>query len=487
MQTRKAVAIIGGGASGLLTAIQLLSQSGASGPRVYLIEKQDTFGFGAAYATNDASHLLNVRAGNMSGFPDDPRHFIDWLQADRAGKAAAATPCCFVSRQTYGHYLRSILRDAVTGAGAAGRFYIVPDEAVSIRAMPRGGYSVRLALGKDIEANGAVLAFGNPPPHPPGVSDGGVFESPYYIGDPWSRDMSLLEPKDGTILILGTGLTMVDAVLSFVREGHRGPIVAISRRGLLPRRHALTAPSSPPPVPPRLISSLAASLRAVRYAVREHTLRGGDWREVVDSLRPMTAAYWRSLPLVEQRRFLRHLRAWWDVHRHRLAPEVANSLDALVEGGSLKIVRGRLKSFCLTGDVHAPVSATWTPYNTGGSTKMAVSRIVNCMGPGHDPRHSPFPLVRQMLAGGLIAADELGLGVAVDGMGRVIGTRGEAQPALFALGPATRGAFWEVTAIPDIRVKAAEVAKAILLAIQENGQEGRPSGYDCSEGNAAVN
>ena len=466
MQTTQAVAIIGGGASGLLTAIQLLSQSRRGGPRVYLIEKQDTFGFGAAYSTNDPSHLLNVRAGNMSGFPDQPRHFLDWLHADCKDGTAPVTPSCFVTRQTYGRYLRSILHGAVIGAEAAGRFYVVPDEAVSIRAVPGGRFSIRLALGKDIEADCVVLAIGNPPPHPPGVSDGRVLASAHYVGDPWSTDMPFLAPEDGTTLILGTGLTMVDAVVSLERLGHRGPIVALSRRGLLPRRHASAAPSHLPPAPP-LTSNIVADLRSVRRAMREQALRGHDWRDVIDALRPITAAYWRSLPRLEQQRFLRHLRAWWEVHRHRLAPEVADKLDALTKSRKLEILRGRVKSLSLTGDPCAPVCVIWTPHASGASVHMSVSRLINCMGPGHDLRHSPFPLIRQMLSDGFIRPDALGLGLAADGIGRVIGKRGRGEPALFAIGPITRGTFWEVTAIPDIRVKAAEAAKAILQALQE--------------------
>ncbi len=354
MQTRQAVAIIGGGASGLLTAIQILSQSRRLGPRVYLIERQDTFGFGAAYSTTDPSHLLNTRAGNMSGFPDRPDHFIDWLRANSEDGAASVSTTSFVSRQTYGRYLRSLLHDAVTGAAAAGRFYIVPDEAVSIRAIPGGRFCIRLALGKDLEADCAVLAIGNPAPDPPDVGDNGVLASPPYIADPWSCGISSIASNEGRILVLGTGLTMVDAVLSLAREGHRGPMIAMSRRGLIPRRHALTAPPDPPPAPPVLMSNIVADLRSVRRTVRRQALSGRDWREIIDTLRPVTAAYWRSLPRPEQQRFLRHLRAWWEVYRHRLAPEVADKLDALVNGGKLEIVRGRLKSLSLSGRRAAP-------------------------------------------------------------------------------------------------------------------------------------
>ena len=463
MQDRQAIAIIGGGASGLLTAIQILSQGGRDSPRLYLIEKEETFGFGAAYSTNDPSHLLNTRAGNMSGFPDKPHHFLDWLQANGEGNAVPVASSCFVSRQTYGRYLRALLSDAVTGANAAGRLQIVPGEAVSIHRRPNGRFYIRLARGNEIEADGVVLAAGNPPPHPPGVEDDGVLTPPHYIGDPWSSSIAEIEPEAGTVLILGTGLTMVDIVLSLARQGHRGQIIALSRRRLLPRRHTAAPPADMPPPPP-LTSDLVADLRTIRRSVRETC--GRDWRDVVDSLRPITSAYWRSLPFPDQQRFLRHLRPWWEVHRHRIAPEAADKLEALLRSGKLEIRRGRLKKLALTPDAPLPVSVTWTPKATGGQMQFQVAKIINCTGPGNDPRHSPLPLIQQMLSEGFVQPDLLGLGLAVDDISRIINKSGAAETLLFAIGPVTRGTFWEVTAIPDIRVKAVEVAKAVLLALQ---------------------
>jgi uncharacterized NAD(P)/FAD-binding protein YdhS len=444
-----------------------------------LIEKEETFGFGAAYATNDPSHLLNVRAGNMSAFPSQPGHFCDWMKANDGDGAQPCSSLSFVTRQTYGRYLRSLLRDAALGPDAAGRFYVVPDEAVSIRTISDGKFSLRLALGKDLEAGCVVLAVGNAPPYPPGVEDKGVLASEHYIGDPWSLAAADFKAKGGATLILGTGLTMADVVLSLERAGHWDPIIALSRRGLLPRQHAAATASIPPPAPPPLVSNIVADLRTVRGAVRDLTLRGRDWRDAIDSLRPITSAYWLSLPRSEQKRFLRHLRVWWEVHRHRLAPEVASRLDALIQAEKLQILRGRLKSLCLTGEASAPVSVDWLPYGERITARLPVSRIINCMGPGHDPRQSSFPLMRQMLAAGLIKPDALGLGIAADGNGRVIGSDGCAHPALFALGPVTRGTFWEVTAIPDIRVKAKEVAAAILIALRQKAMVRASLALDC--------
>jgi len=43
----------------------------------------------------------------------------------------------------------------------------------------------------------------------------------------------------------------------------------------------------------------------------------------MDGLRPHWDMLWRRLPEHEQRRFLQHVARYWEVHRHRMAPQVA--------------------------------------------------------------------------------------------------------------------------------------------------------------------
>jgi uncharacterized NAD(P)/FAD-binding protein YdhS len=466
MPDRPAIAVIGAGASGLLTAIQLLTQSGRGGPRIYLIEKSDVFGAGAAYSTNDPAHILNTRVINMSAFPDKPNHFLDWVGKTGACGPEMPTPSCFVSRHTYGQYLRALLRDAAISGDAAGRFYLVADEAVSLIRDGAGGFVIRTAIGKDRPVQAAVIATGNPPPHPPGVEDDGVLTSSYYVGDPWAAIAAASAPaKNSAVLLLGTGLTMVDFAIALTRDGHTGPIIALSRRGLLPRPHGLPA-RQPLPPPPRLSSNIVTDLASLRRTIADEAARGRDWRDVIDALRPGTTAYWRSLPLSDRQRFLRHLRPWWDVHRHRLASEVAAQLQNLLQKGALEIRMGRLKALSLSKGAQEPVTVTWTPRASQTRVQFQVSQIINCTGPGNNPALSPFPIIRQMLADGLVRPDALGLGIAVDSASRVIADAGFADRRLFAVGPATRGTFWEVTAVPDIRVQAANVAREVLAVLE---------------------
>ena len=231
---RPSIAVIGAGFSGLMSAIHLLLRSGPGGPRVYLIEGSDAFGLGAAYATESGRHVLNTRAGNMSVFPDSPDHFLEWLRAQHG--TYGVTTASFITRRTYGEYLQSLVREAACGAHAVGRLYLVPDEAVGLQADPGGGFAVSLKVGKVQRVDAAILATGNSPPHPPQIPEAGFFDSPHYIDDPWAANaFDAVKPHD-TVITLGTGLTMVDVALLLKARGHDGPVIAISRRGQLPRR-----------------------------------------------------------------------------------------------------------------------------------------------------------------------------------------------------------------------------------------------------------
>jgi uncharacterized NAD(P)/FAD-binding protein YdhS len=331
------IAVIGAGFSGSLLAVHLLRRS-LSEDRIYLIERSAEFGRGLAYATGNPRHLLNVRAGNMSAFSDQPEHFLDWVRGlpeeERHGISMTADWLTFVSRWLYGSYIQHILAQEIWGEGRANRLHLVADEAVALHPTARG-YRLEVGSGRSYEVDAVALAMGNFPP-------GGAI--PGYVANPWGPDAVTYLDPDASVLLVGTGLTMVDVVISLLDRGHRGEICAISRRGLLPRTHAAVAPAPrflpPAPAPRRAL----ALLRALRAEIRRAEAEGRDWRSVIDSLRPDTQDLWRNLPLEEKRRFLRHLRPWWDVHRHRMAPAVATRIAQARERGQLTIQRARLGS-----------------------------------------------------------------------------------------------------------------------------------------------
>ena len=441
------VAIVGAGFSGTLLAVNLLRHGG---PRTTLIERAPSPARGAAYSAAAPEHLLNVRAGNMSALPDQPDHFARWLDG-------RGLPGGFVPRQVYGDYLADLLASA--SAAAPDRLRIVRAEATGAEV---GGDGVRIALTGDtaITANTLVLAPGNLPPSVPGGLDADDLPPGCYVADPWRGKLAEGLDDDDTVLVLGTGLTMVDVALLLDARGFGGTIVAVSRRGLAPRAHDAAAP---PPLrrdrPPATAIGLLREVRARGQAI--------GWRGAVDELRPMTQALWRALPPAERRRFLRHLRAWWDVHRHRIAPEVAGRLAAMQAAGRLRIVAGRLISWRAEGN---GARVTFRPRGGSGEEVVRAARVVNGTGPQGDLRRVDDPLLACLRDAGLLRPDPLSIGIDVDQDARCLDSDGQASDRLLAIGPMTRGAFWEIVAVPDIRRQVWSVARRLSHAQWVEGE-----------------
>lgn len=435
------VAIVGGGFSGAMLAVHLLRL----GSRVTLVERKGDPGRGLAYGAADPIHLLNVRAGNMSAYPDAPAHFAEWL-GERGVANAAPT---FAARRVFGDYIEEQLASATSGA--ADRFTHIQDDAVDIETGGRGA-AVSLGGGSSLQADAAVLALGNlPPPAPPGI-DPARLPPGAFFADPWAPGAAAGLTGQDEVLVVGTGLTMVDIVLLLEARGFTGPIVALSRRGLVPLPHG-----DDPPTADRRSSAPAALDSALVRELRERAA-AIPWRHAVDELRPFTQQLWHVAPLHQRRRFVRHLRPWWDIHRHRIAPEVHARIQSLIRSGRLRVGAGKLLSATAGG---AGVAVHWRPRGSDAPEGMTFSRIINCTGPEADLGRSREPLLRRLLDRGAIRPGPIGLGIDVDGGARVLDATGTANPRLLALGPLTRGMWWEIIAVPDIRSQVADVAASL--------------------------
>ncbi|HEX8125993.1 MAG TPA: FAD/NAD(P)-binding protein [Allosphingosinicella sp.] len=412
------VAIVGAGYSGTIAAVEIARA--APGAAIVLIEKSGHFAKGAAYGTTSPGHLLNVRARNMSALAAEPMHFADWAVGEGYG------PDDYVPRRDYRRYLAALLDSAPGVTRLTGEAVAVEDEGV------------RLASGELVRCEAAVIAGGNYPSRLPAAFGGRV------VQDPWSADGMAAVAEAATrgrdLLLVGTGLTMVDMAVGLEESGFSGRILAASRRGLVPRAHLSPAAEPLAWDPPARLDALIRAVRA-----RE------PWRAAVDGLRPHSIALWKGLSESEQRRFLRHLRPWWDVHRHRIAPRVAARIEAMRASGRLEIAAARI--------ARVEGETVTLGRRGGGELRRRFDAVINCTGPEGSIERIADPLIRNLLESGRARPDRLGLGFDVDGDSRLAGTG--PSPALYALGPLTKGVFWEIVAVPDIRGQAKGVAEAV--------------------------
>lgn len=441
-----AVAIVGAGASGALVAAHL-HRTSPSLPAA-IVDAGDRAARGLAYGTPYGAHLLNVPAGRMSALADEPDHFLTWLCRRDAGAHART----FAPRATYGDYLGDVLQSV---SQPPSRLVRVPGAAVGLTRAVDGEWVVHLHDGRQVRAARVVLALGNlPPADPLRLGDSAPRR---YMVDPWAPGVAQGLASDAPLLIIGTGLTMVDVVLALRAEGHTGHVHAVSLRGTLPLAHASHVPRSLA-APSGTCRSPRAVLHWLRGEAALAAREGADWRAVVDGLRPHTQAIWQAWTQSERASFLRHARAIWDIHRHRAAPSVANAMHALIEQGSLTVHAGRVRALAEHAD---GIEATYVGRGSSVERRLQVARVINCTGPASDYAALPLPIVAQLRRAGWLVPDPLRLGIETDGDGRVLGSDGSPVPGLLTIGPLRKPLLWETIAIPEIRQQAAALAQLI--------------------------
>jgi uncharacterized NAD(P)/FAD-binding protein YdhS len=412
MGTRCTTLVIGGGASGTLTAYHLLQRTDQ---HVLLVDPASHPARGTAYATTDDQHLLNSRAIAMTVDSAHCAHFLDWARSNDLD----SQPVAFLPRRRYGDYLTECLETA--RRANPDRYRHLP--ATVTRLAPDG--TARLSTGQVLRADHVVLATGHAAPlTPPGLPP-----HPHHITNPWTPGALDAVPTDRPVLLVGTGLTAVDVTLTLTRHRRRtAPVHAISRRGLLPQAHAL--PHAAATTPTLTATTLRGLIRQLRAAATTAT----DWRAVVDGIRPHTGTLWQRLTPADRERFLRHAARWWETHRHRMAPAVAARVEDLRATGELRVHSGDVRHLDLS----------------------RYGAVVNCTGPA-SALHQP--LVRHLVAAGTARPDPLRLGLDVTTDGTLPG-----HPRIHVVGPARRGQLWETTAVPEIRAQAETLADRLVNA-----------------------
>jgi uncharacterized NAD(P)/FAD-binding protein YdhS len=443
------VAIIGGGFTGATLTAQLLRKSGGS-VSVALIERAARLGRGIAYSTECTEHLLNVRARNMSAYPDDPEHFLEWA---RLNHDPGASPDDYLPRPLYGQYITSVLQQEIERYPR--QVEHVQDEAVSIARVAETA-EIRLRSGRKLFADKVVIALGNFPPVDPRLP-GRTPHSLHYISNPWKASALGDVSHDGSVLLVGSGLTSVDVAITLRGRGFRGTIHILSRRGVVPRTHKAAAVWTPfwDDQSPRTVRGL---VRLIRMQVEAAERAGNNWRAVIDSLRPFTQEIWRCLSLKERRRFLRHVRPYWDVHRHRIAPAIGARLASQIQDGQIEIRAGRITAY--SEDIDG-VDVTYRDRESGHLVPLRVDRVINCTGPESDCRRVDDPLLADLMRQKLARPDSLFLGLDVSPDGALIDAHGAASSLLYAIGPVRKGSLWETIAVPELRVQVSELSRLL--------------------------
>lgn len=459
------IAIVGAGFSGCLVAVHLLKT--ANRPLlIELIDRSHEIGPGVAYSTHDTSHLLNVSAGKMSAFSDDPGHLLRWLDYNRSELAAFLpndlNASSFIPRHIYGLYIQSILEEAEAAASSNVRLERVIDEVVAVEPQAKSAI-VSLRSGRAFVADKIVLAVGNAPAVPR-ASQTKDNDTP-YVRHGWSASALAGLELDAPVLLIGTGLTMMDMVVSLHSRHHQGKIYAVSRRGLFPLTHRSTKPYPAFLTPDTAPKTIRGLLRCIRSEVQTAAEQGCDWRSAIDSLRPITQQLWQQLGRVEQRRFLRHATPYWDVHRHRIAPEMGDVVQEMLESGQLTITAGRIQDYQAAPD---GVAVTVRDRQTQTNRVLQVSRAVNCTGVQIDYRQLPQSLIANLRAQGLIRPNDIGLGLDTAADGAVLDARGNRSSLLYTLGTPRRGDLWETIAVPELRDQALALAATLNQAVLAN-------------------
>jgi uncharacterized NAD(P)/FAD-binding protein YdhS len=448
------IAVIGGGFSGTLVAVNLARAAGDRSFRIILFERAARFARGVAYATMSPQRLLNVPAAMMSALVDQPGHFLAWLQT-RDPRAQAGT---FAPRRLYGEYLEELLARAA--AAGSTTIELVRDEIVDLR--PCGSQSAMILSGRGgarLRAQRVVLALGNPRPEDAVACPDDLRESRKYLGNCWEAGILDGLRSQARLVLLGAGLSAVDVIVEARARGFTGPITVISRHGLLPQRHRCVPARPVAPIDATASRTARGLLQQLRHAAAHCEREGGDWRLVIDALRPAIPGIWRAFGRAEKERFIRHLGSRWDVHRHRIAPEIDQVLDKARREGQLNVIAGRVRT--LTG-YGTGVELTFSRRGSSDVETLVADRIINCTGPARTLRTGRSPLLDALLARGLARPDPLALGLEVTDSGALIAADGTASERLFALGPILKGQLWETTAVRELRVQAHDLARHLL-------------------------
>jgi uncharacterized NAD(P)/FAD-binding protein YdhS len=444
------IGIIGGGLSGTLVALKIL-QDYKRPVQILLFEKKPAQIFrGIAYSSQLKFQPLNVRAMQMNIDENRPGDFCRWLKTsgkDYLENIPEAHD--FVRRDVFGHYLQDSFQHELRKSQKSGSLKIIYQEVLALTANNK-----QLNVSTSIEnydIDYAVLALGNFLPGDPQIKNTDFYKTDFYEPNPWSATWMTKVKREDDVLFLGSGLTTIDQVINLLSNGHTGKIKILSRRGFIPKAHKTYKPSALPPLNLYLGMSLGEVIREVKKQIDRYTNSESDWRNVIDSIRGQVPLIWAYLSLDERRRFLRHVRPFWEVHRHRIPEESLEIIETGIRRGQIEVLAGRLIDVEIVSDYAiASIALRGTSVNNG----LNVKKVINCTGPQTDYRKIEQPLLKSLISQGWLHTDELNLGLAVNPDGQLINDGGKPIHNIYTMGSLRKGAMWECTALKEIALQA---------------------------------
>jgi uncharacterized NAD(P)/FAD-binding protein YdhS len=455
------IVIVGGGVSGTAVAFHLLQRQSLKAGQLFIFEPRQRLGAGLAYDTLDPAHRINVPAAKMSLLPDDIEHFQRWLQERNAladdDAALAANGGLFPRRAAFGNYINSMINPFIDD----GRLVHIEQRVERIeRAGQR--WAITDAAGQRVEADILVIATSHPSPLPPQVLQDALAEHPRFIADPTRPDALAAIRAEDRVLVVGNGLTSADVIASLQLRGHRGPITAISRRGLRSRGHAAVKQEPFGDFTSRPATTAVDLLRSVRAAIRKAEGEGHSWHAVIDQVRAQGRHIWHALSIEERRRLVRHLRPFWDVHRFRVAPQVEAVSEQAIASGRLEVLAA---SVAAVGMANGVVDCTLQISRSARHVARQFDAVVVTTGPGHRGILESQGWIDELSKAGYLAMDPARLGFACDGRSRALADDGAVVPSLFISGPLARGTFGELMGLPEVVEHAVLVAREVADAV----------------------
>lgn len=478
------VAVIGGGFGGLMTLARLVQHAPKCQYAVF--ERRPRVGPGIAYGACDAEHLLNVPAARMGAFAERPTGFLEWLGQEFPGKFGADD---FVPRALFGRYLLTVVRSTLEASSSCAAF--VQDAVVHIEPLGKK-FELLLASGRTVLARGVVLAPGLPQARAPWRAvDEGVARR-LLVQDPWelAGQGDLAGRSNGAavagaglggvavddeVVLVGSGLTAIDMVMGLRRRGHRGRITLVSRQGRFPLPHAASHGTPVVYDVKELSSGVVPAFRAIRAAAKRLAREEHDWHAAIDGVRPHVTAVWRAWSNADRAYFLKRLRPYWEIHRHRAPAHLLAAIEREQRAGTIELIAGSVHQLRAADEGHAEVVLRTA---RGTLRPIRAARLVNCAGPSMAIAETLDPLLGSMLRMGLASPDAMGLGLRTDSDGRLVGADGSVASRIRLIGALRRGDLWETTAVPELRGQAAAIAASLA---QELGcGVGRPADGDAA-------